>query len=150
MLGAEFDIRPWERRASEIPWLSRIARECRGVHPPRYSSLFEACSHAIVFQQISIHAAGAIMRRVVESIGDEVAHDGVRYFAFPTTEQVLSADDDVLRVAVLSLNKRLHLRSIAEAIQGGTLLEADIAALPTPEAALRLASCAESDHGAQR
>lgn len=138
MLGTEFDIRAWERRASEIPWLARIARECRGVHPPRYSSLFEACAHAIVFQQISIHAAGAIMRRVVEALGEPVRIAGVELIAFPTPRAILRANEATLRGAGLSTNKVMHLRSVADAVDSGEISEEEIEALPTPAASERL------------
>ncbi len=138
MLGTEFDITDWERRASRIPWLARIASEVRGVHPPRYASLFEACAHAIVFQQISIHAAAAIMRRVVEAIGERVQIDGIDLIAFPTPHAVLRAKESTLRGAGLSTNKLMHLRSVADAIESGEVTEGEIEALPTPAASERL------------
>ncbi|MBV8638326.1 MAG: DNA-3-methyladenine glycosylase 2 family protein [Candidatus Eremiobacteraeota bacterium] len=138
MLGTEYDLRTWQRRASEIPWLGHLARELRGVHPPRYASLFEACSHAIVFQQISIHAAAAIMRRVVEALGESVKIDGIELIAFPTPSAVLRAKESTLREAGLSTNKMMHLRSVAGAIESGEITEADIEALPTPAASERL------------
>lgn len=138
MLGTEFDIREWERRASQIPWLARIARELRGVHPPRYPSLFEACSHAIVFQQISIHAAASIMRRVVEAIGERAAVNDIELVAFPTSRALLSAKESTLREAGLSTNKVMHLRSVAAAIEEGEVSEQEIEALPTPAASERL------------
>ncbi len=138
MLGTAFDLSDWENRASGIPWLARIARECRGVHPPRYASLFEACAHAVVFQQISIHAAAAIMRRVVEALGEPVEIDSVRLVAFPTPRAMLRAKESTVRGAGLSANKVMHLRSVAEAIDGGDISEGDIEALPTPAASERL------------
>ena len=138
MLGTEYDLRTWQRRASEIPWLGHLARELRGVHPPRYASLFEACSHAIVFQQISIHAAAAIMRRVVEALGESMKIDGIELIAFPTPSALLRAKESTLREAGLSTNKMMHLRSVAGAIESGEITEADIEALPTPAASERL------------
>ncbi len=138
MLGTEFDVSEWERRASRIPWLARLARELLGVHPPRYASLFEACSHAIVFQQISIHAAAAIMRRVVDAIGEPVHVDGVDLVAFPTAHAMLRAKESTLREAGLSTNKVMHLRSVADAIESGEVTAEEIEALPTPAASERL------------
>ncbi|MEO9171097.1 MAG: hypothetical protein ABI282_03585, partial [Candidatus Baltobacteraceae bacterium] len=89
MLGTQVNLRAWYARSAKIPWLAYLARELRGVKPPRYSSLWEACSHAIVFQQISIHAAGSIMRRVVEAIGEP--HRNGTCIAFPTPEALLES-----------------------------------------------------------
>lgn len=138
MLGTDADLREWRERAREIPWLGRIAREVEGVHPPRYASLFEACSHAIVFQQISIHAAAAIMRRLVEAIGEPVETKDASVFAFPSPGALLRAKDETLRGAGLSTNKLMHLRSVADAIESGEITEGEIEALPTPEASARL------------
>ncbi len=138
ILGTEWNAKQWERRVRDIPWLARIAREIRGLHPPRYASLFEACAHAIVFQQISIHAAAAIMRRLVEAIGEPVQIDGVHLIAFPPPRALLNAKDTTLRAAGLSANKVMHLRSVADAIDSREITEAEIDALPTPAASERL------------
>lgn len=138
MLGARADLHEWQQRAAHIPWLDRIAREVRGLHPPRYASLFEACAHAIVFQQISIHAAASIMRRLVEAIGEPMHLEGVHTIAFPSPRALLDAPEPLLRAAGLSANKVMHLRSVAEAIGSGEITEAELEALPTPEAAARL------------
>ncbi len=138
MLGTQADLREWYARSGDVAWLAPIAAALRGVKPPRYPSLWEACAHAIVFQQISIHAAGAIMRRAVESLGEPVTAGGIRAIAFPEAQRWLEAGDEVLRGAGLSRNKLAHVRSAADAFAGGAIGEADLEALPTPVAAERL------------
>ncbi len=136
MLGARVDLADWYERSAKIPWLALLAHEVRGVKPPRYASLWEACAHAIVFQQISIHAAGAIMRRTIETVGAPAK--GLGAFAFPTPEAVLQTPEAALRAAGLSQNKVQHLRSAAGSIVRGEVTEEEIEALPTPEASDRL------------
>lgn len=138
MLGTRVNLRGWQQRAQRVDWLAALARDLAGLKPPRYPTLWEACAHAVVFQQISIHAAGAIMRRMVEALGEVVAHKDVEATIFPSPQRLLSAPDQTLRLAGLSLNKREHLRSIAGAILSGDLVEAKIDSLPTPEAAAAL------------
>jgi DNA-3-methyladenine glycosylase II len=41
----------------------------RDLKPPRYPDLFETCANAILFQQVSLHAASAIMRRLIVALG---------------------------------------------------------------------------------
>lgn len=135
MLGAQRDLREWQRRTAAIPWLARLARELRGLKPPRYGSLFEACAHAIVFQQISIHAAASIMRRFVLLLGEPLALGGAEVYAFPAPEAVLAATDDALRTCGLSRPKMLHLRSAAQAVVSGEITESGVEALTTPDAA---------------
>lgn len=140
MLGVHVRLDEWYRRVADIPWLARLAAELRGLRPPRYPTLWEALAHAIVFQQISIHAAAAIMRRTVELLSPPVDFAGARYFPFMTPHSVLSASDATLRSVGLSANKVAHLRSAAGAILDGDLDEGVIDSLESPAAAARLSA----------
>jgi DNA-3-methyladenine glycosylase II len=124
MLGTEHDLSAFHRKARAIPWLAPIARRVRGLRPPRYPDLFEACANAIVFQQVSLHAASAIMRRLLLVVGTRVEHDGVPLVVFPSVERFLDAKDAELRAAGLSAGKLATLRRAGEAIVAGTLSEA--------------------------
>jgi DNA-3-methyladenine glycosylase II len=136
MLGARAELGEWFARTASIPWLHALALACEGVRPPRYASLFEACAHAIVFQQISIHAAAAIMRRLVETLG---VPSGPAT-AFPSPRSLLDAPAQAFDAVGLSANKLAHLRSVAEAVESGAISDAEIESLPTPQAAERLVS----------
>jgi len=135
MLGTERDLSAFHRRARRVPWLAPLARRLRGLRPPRYPALFEACANAIVFQQVSIHAAGAIMRRLLHAVGTEVEHEGVPLVVFPTAERLLQATDATIRAAGLSASKLATLRRAAEAIASGALSEAMLEELPSEAAA---------------
>jgi DNA-3-methyladenine glycosylase II len=65
MLGIGVDLAPFYGAAAGVAWLAPLVAGARGVKPPRYPTVWEACVNAIVYQQISIHAAGAILRRVI-------------------------------------------------------------------------------------
>ena len=138
MLGADVDVSEWMERSSAFPWLREMARAFAGVHPPRYPDLWEACAYAVVFQQISIHAAAAIMRRMVGSLGELREVEGNEIHIFPAPDTILGADDSVLVSAGLSTGKRMHLRAVAEAILSGDLDEMMIDALSTEAAAAEL------------
>ena len=112
MLGIDRDVAHFGRAAKGIPWLSALAKRMRGVRPPRYPTLWEACVNAIVFQQISLHAASAIMRRLILALGRPVDSEGVAVYAFPTAEGFLNAEDDVLRAAGLSPGKLCGIKGI--------------------------------------
>jgi DNA-3-methyladenine glycosylase II len=139
ILGLDVDLSDWNERAERVAWLAPFARAFRGMRPPRYPTLWEACAHAVVFQQISIHAASAIMRRMVERLGERVSADGIGLYAFPTPSALLSADEETLRAAGLSSAKRMHLRSAAMAIEMGEIDAETIESMPTPDAATMLA-----------
>jgi DNA-3-methyladenine glycosylase II len=135
MLGTERDLAEFHRRARSIAWLAPLAHRMRGLKPPRYPALFEACANAILFQQVSLHAATAIMRRLIKAIGTRAEHDGVPLAVFPSAEQCLRTDDEVFRAAGVSAGKLGTLRRAAEAIAAGELSEALLDELPSADAA---------------
>lgn len=138
MLGTNVKVNAWYERVRDIPWLASLSRELRGLRPPRYPALFESLAHAIVFQQISIHAAASIMRRTVVSLAEPVEADGFAYYPFPRPQDVLAASDETLRACGLSGNKIAHLRSAAHAVTAGELVDTEIDALSTEDAIERL------------
>jgi len=138
ILGTRTNLKPWYERSRHIAWLAPIAAILRGLKPPRYPTLWEACAHAIVFQQISIHAAAAIMRRAVERLGESVSVGEVRCVAFPGPQRWLAAREPDLRAVGISANKIAHLRAAAEAFGRGEVQESALELLPTPLAAQRL------------
>lgn len=140
MLGTRVRLDEWYRRVRPHPWLAYLARELRGLRPPRYPSLWEALAHSIVFQQISIHAAASIMRRAIETLGTPVEHGGVSYYPFPAPEDLLSCPESRLRAAGLSANKVAHLRSAAEAVASAAVTGEEIEGLPSAAASERLCS----------
>ena len=93
MLGVEVDLTRFYRSASKVQWLHPLVSRMRGVRPPRYPTVWEACVNAIVFQQISLHAASSIMGRLTVGLSEPVEHSGVRLYPFPSPEQFLSAPD---------------------------------------------------------
>jgi DNA-3-methyladenine glycosylase II len=140
MLGVEVDLTRFYRPASDIQWLHPLVSRMRGVRPPRYPTIWEACVNAIVFQQISLHAASAIMGRLTMGLSEPVEHGGVRLYRFPSPGQVLSAPDSLLRAAGLSAGKLATLRRVADSLGTGALDETRLEKLPSPEAALLLRS----------
>jgi DNA-3-methyladenine glycosylase II len=140
MLGVDVDLSRFYSSASHVPWLHPLVLRMRGVKPPRYPTIWEACVNAIVFQQISLHAASAIMGCLTKGLSEPVEGGGVRLYCFPNREHILSAPDSLLRGAGLSAGKLATLRRVAEAIGGGALDEAQLERLPSPDAAALLRS----------
>jgi DNA-3-methyladenine glycosylase II len=133
MLGADVDLSAFYAGAATVPWLDRIAQGARGVKPPRYASLWETLCNAVVYQQVSIHAAGAILRRTIERYAVPVETNGVRLHAFPLPRTLLDADPAELRAAGLSVNKINALKAVGAAIESGELDEAALEPLSTPD-----------------
>jgi DNA-3-methyladenine glycosylase II len=134
MLGIERDLAHFNRAAEGILWLNPLAQRMRGVKPPRYPTLWEASVNAIVFQQISLHAASAIMRRLILALGEAIDSEGVAVYVFPTAGRFLGVEDDVLRAAGLSLGKLSTLRCVAQALMAGALEERMLEERASPDA----------------
>jgi len=133
MLGIAVDLTSFTTAAIAVPWLAPIVRGALGVKPPRYPTIWEACVNAIVYQQVSIHAAGAILRRVIERYAVPVQRGADRLFAFPSAQTIVDADAEELRGLGLSINKVVSVRAVARAILEGTIDERFLATLSTPE-----------------
>ena len=136
--GLDVDLRPFYRAAKRVEWLCGIAERMKGVRPPRYPSLWEALVNAIVFQQVSIHAAASILRRVVEHVSPPIDYAGATLRAFPPPSRLLAVDPETLRALGLSRNKIVALRGLATAIGEGSLDAGELEPLPTPELLERL------------
>ena len=107
------------------------------MKPPRYPTLWEACVNAIVFQQVSLVAASAILRRMILALTTPIEGDTALY-AFPSIERFARASDVILRTAGLSMNKLAALRQVCDALRCGVLDEAILEETPSPDAAALL------------
>ena len=123
ILGFDCNLTPFNRGAARIRWLRALAIRMRGVKPPRYPTLWEAFVNAVAFQQLSLHAAAAIVARMVVELQPPIVHQGIVLYSFPTTEQFLGASERALRSAGLSGSKIATLRRVADVISAGVLDE---------------------------
>ncbi len=126
MLGADRDLSHFDGAAARVPWLRPLAIRMRGVKPPRYATLWETFVNVVAFQQLSLEAATAIVRRLIIAFGRRLESDGSPLYAFPTAEDVLGAEDGVLRATGLSAHKIATLRLVGEALASGRIGEASL------------------------
>ena len=140
MLGADVDLTHFYRAAADFPWLAKIVTAARGVKPPRYPSLWEAIVNAVVFQQVSIHAAAAILRRLIERYEPLRTVGSIALAPFVQPQIVAEADPLELRALGLSVNKVVALRTLARAVLDGALDRRSLELLETAELAAHLAT----------
>jgi DNA-3-methyladenine glycosylase II len=138
ILGVDRELTHFDRAAARMPWLRPLALRMRGVKPPRYPSLWEAFVNAIAFQQVSLHAASAIVRRLITTLSPPIESEGTLSYVFPSAEQVLGADDELLRATGLSTGKLATLRRVGEALASGAMSEAMLEEQPSADAAALL------------
>lgn len=140
MLGVEADLSRFYRASSGVPWLAPLVLRMRGVKPPRYPTLWEACVNAVVFQQVSLAAASTIMGRLTAALGPPMDCRGVRLHRFPSPGQLQAAPDRLLRGAGLSSGKLATLRRVVDVLGAGVLAEGRLERLPSAEAGALLRS----------
>jgi DNA-3-methyladenine glycosylase II len=138
ILGVDRELTHFDRAAARMPWLRPLALRMRGVKPPRYPSLWEAFVNAIAFQQVSLHAASAIVRRLITTLGQPVESEDTLSYVFPSAERVLGAEDELLRSAGLSAGKLATLRRAGEALASGAMSEAMLEERSSADAAALL------------
>jgi DNA-3-methyladenine glycosylase II len=138
ILGLDADLGRFYQSAARIGWLNPLVLRVRGVKPPRYPTLWEACVNSIVFQQISLLAATSIMRRLLVSIEQPLERSGAQLYCFPSVERVMGAADSVLRAAGLSAGKIATLRRVGEMIGSGALYEVMLEERSSSDAAVLL------------
>jgi DNA-3-methyladenine glycosylase II len=124
--------------AAQAPEIAPLVAEMRGVKPPRYPTLWEALVNALVFQQVSLHAALAVLRRVITRFSPVVAFDRHLLAPFPSPAAILTSDPVELRGLGLSTVKARTLLALAAGVERGQITEAELAPLSSPDAARRL------------
>jgi DNA-3-methyladenine glycosylase II len=137
-LGTHVHLEGFYEVARHESGLREIAQAARGVKPPRYPSLWEAICNAVVYQQVSLEAATAVMRRFVAHFSHPVSFGGYLLYTFPPPDSVLQADPGLLRTLGVSTSKAMALQEAAATLLAGKLRAEDLEELPTPDAMARL------------
>ncbi len=138
MLGLDVSTAVFLRRAARVPWLRPVVKIMRGVRPPRYPSLWEACVNAVVFQQVSIASASAMLRRMIVAVSTPREVEGETLHAFPPATAIAALSPADLASHGLSTAKSAALKRIAEAILDGTLVESELAPRSSAEISAKL------------
>lgn len=112
---------PFYDHVAADPVLGPLTRRYRGMRPLGSPSIFEMLIVAILGQQISMIAANAIKRRMVERLGLIADFDGVTYRAFPSPESLAEASQEDLLTLAFSHRKAEYARDLARQVAGGDL-----------------------------
>ena len=139
VLGTAVDLSGFYAVAANVPELAPLVAQARGVKPPRYPSLWEALCNAVAFQQLSLEAAIATMRRVIAHCSTPLAFGDTQLYPFPTPTTFRDTDPVVLRSLGLSARKVRTLQEAADLLLAGQLTAEKLESLPTAEAMAQLA-----------
>jgi DNA-3-methyladenine glycosylase II len=97
------DLHPFYELAKSDELLEKAVESFYGLRVMGIPDLFEALCWGILGQQINLTYAYTLKRRLVESFGRSVMHEGQAYWVFPNPEDIAKltvADLDGLRMTV--------------------------------------------------
>ena len=69
MLSLDLDLDPFYTLAAGDPTLAPLAARFRGLHPPRFASVFECLVNAVALQQLSLAAGLTLVNRLSRTYG---------------------------------------------------------------------------------
>jgi DNA-3-methyladenine glycosylase II len=116
MLGTDADLCEFYRFAEHQPKLDALARQFRGVKPPRFPTLFEALVNAMACQQLSLNVGILLLNRLTAAFGPSGPGHGALAHAFPAPENLARLDTEALRPLGFSRRKARAIIELASAI----------------------------------
>jgi DNA-3-methyladenine glycosylase II len=121
MFSVDHDLKSFRAQVSGDPLMRRLEAEHRGLHLPRWATLFEALLNSILLQQIATSVAWTFRRRVVERFGEQLVVAGKKFYAFPLPSVIARASVEELRALGLSGAKSQSIIDLARAVESGAL-----------------------------
>jgi len=118
LLGLDQPIQPFEETFKDDPHLGSVIQRQQGLRVAVTATPYEALVWAITGQQISVAAAIAIRRRLVQAAGVRLDNG---LWCHPDTTTMARVDSDTLRTAGLSSAKIRALQSLNQALNDGHL-----------------------------
>lgn len=118
MLGLDQAIEAFEYAHAAHPQLGPLLRRNAGLRITQVATPFEAISWAILGQQISLVAAVALRRRLIQAAGRRHSSG---LLCYPDAASLLQVDASALRAAGCSQTKANALLGLARAVDEGQL-----------------------------
>lgn len=138
MLGLSVDPAPLHAAAMRLASLRPTALALRGFRPPQFATLFETFGNVVPYQQLSLDAGAAIVRRLIERFGERLVHGDQSFAAFPTASAIAGARVRALLACGLSRSKAESLRYLARAVEAGKVSEDELSSRATHDAIEKL------------
>jgi DNA-3-methyladenine glycosylase II len=121
LLGLEVDLSGFAAMAAADPSLAGLARQMRGLRPPRFPTVFEGLVNGIACQQLSLTVGVYLLNRLTAAYGLSAGPGPDRLHAFPGPEELAGVDPLDLKGLGFSLAKARAIIGSARAIIDGDL-----------------------------
>ncbi len=124
LLGLSVDLSGFATLAEADPLLHQLARDLRGLRPPRFPTVFEALVNGIACQQLSITVGIHLLGRLAAARGRAVPEDPDGLRAFPDPVDLASTTPAELNaMGFSSIKARTILETEAAIVDGDLDLE---------------------------
>jgi DNA-3-methyladenine glycosylase II len=138
LFSLDHPIQSFYRLTRSEPTLRGTERTFRDLRLPRDPSLYEALLHSIVGQQLSVSAANALKRRLIDRWSVPLHFDGVEVPHVPRPSRLSAVSTAQLRAVGMSRAKARALRALAGWARRGPPSSGTLAQLPLRRAVDRL------------
>ena len=117
MLGAQKDLKPFYRLATDDPKLRPLVEEFRGLKPPQFPTVFEAVANGIACQQLSLLVGILLLSRLAQRVGVMSANAKDAPHSFPDATDLAGVKALSLKSLGFSTNKSQALLDVSSAIR---------------------------------
>ncbi len=138
LLGLQYDLTPFYRLAADHPPLHELARQFRGMKPPRFSGVFEGIINAIACQQLTLTVGIGFLNRLASACGGGITSGGMTFHAFPQPQALAVVSPEKLRELGFSHNKSRAIIELAQGIASGQIDFERFEAMPDAQALRQL------------
>jgi len=115
------NLAPFYDMAEKDILLQQPVQKFYGLRTLGIPDLFEALCWGILGQQINLSYAYTLKRRLVESFGSSIEHQGKRYWIFPTPEDIARLTVEDLSELRMTIKKCEYLIDVAQLMVEGKL-----------------------------
>ncbi len=136
----ERDLSPFYNLLAQDQDLKYMTSSYYGLRLLGIPDLFEALCWSIIGQQINLHFAYKLKRRLTETYGEKICHQQVDFYIFPKVEMIASLTVEELKNLQFSTRKAGYLIEIARHFSEGLLSKKMLESLSTDEAIKKLVS----------
>lgn len=128
------DLKPFYSLAKKDKLLNPLVKKYKGYRIVGHPDLFESLVWAVIGQQINLQFAYTIKSRFVENFGEQIMHDNLMHYLFPTPDAVADLNDAHLLPLQFSRQKSLYTLKIAEAFVANEISKQKLASLSFEDA----------------
>lgn len=114
-LSLDDDLSEFYALADDDPQFQPILHKLYGYHQVKFASPFENACWAILSQRTPMSQARKLKQRLIDRYGDHITIDGETYPAFPTTQDLITLDEETLAALIGNERKASYLFSAIQA-----------------------------------